>query len=230
MADSSILSSILSGNDPLAPQMVPAYIAAQQTQQMLDPNYGMNQGPFGALARVLAGATGYGQGGLQSAVQNVTNQRTAALPELAKLYATDDPYKEAGANTGAYSNVALAQLLAGANPENVAKARLYGAQAAQAGLNLGGFKGIQALAGAGQPVTAAPMPGKNAGAAMPATQPAFPQDYTGRPQSEPDIAAIATMPPALLPQALARMTPAAKAALAAKIAQLRGGTNAAVRP
>jgi hypothetical protein len=220
MADSSTLASILSGNDPLAPQMVPAYVAAQQTQQMLDPNYGMNQGPFGALARVLAGATGYGQGGLLSAVQNVTDARIAAQPEQAKLLASPDPYSTLAANPDAYSPLARSTILNGATPGSVAEARLRGAQAlyntAQAGLANASAAPMPPMYGGTPSTGGGPARGGVPGAsANPGVL------GTGRPQAaaEPDFATIAAMPPQQQAIAVARMTPQQKAALAALIAR-----------
>lgn len=241
MAD-NLLASILSGSDPLAPQILPGYMGSQYTSAALDNSFGMNAGPFGALAKTLAGVMG--GNAMRESVPQVTAARTAALPELAKLYASDDPYKELASNPGSYSPVAMAQLLAGASPEAVAKARLLNTQVAQAGLNLKGYQGIPALAAAGQAVPA-PLTGRNAGAATPGTQATFPQAYTGRPQqqqapaqpaaatAEPDMGAIASMPAPQQAEAVKRMLPSQKAALAALIAKLqagRGGANGIVRP
>ncbi len=226
MADSSLLASIISGNDPLAPQMVPAYVAAQQTNAMLSPEYGMNSGPFGALAKVLAGATGYGQAGLKDAVQNVTDQRNAARPEIARLLASPDAFSALAANPQA-SPLASAAVLNGATPNSVAEARLHGAQAlynaAQANLANKPLTPTSPMYGGASPT----MPGRTAGAAAPMAPAAFPQDYTGRPQAEPDVASIAGMPPAQRIQILARMNPAQRAALAAKLAQMQGGSGGA---
>lgn len=232
MADSSLLASIISGNDPLAPQMVPAYMAAQQSQQMLDPNYGMNQGPFGALARVLAGATGNGQGALKDAVANVTAQRQAANPEiLGAVTNPSGPLNYAAQHPG-MNPVALAHILA--QPPDTVQNYIEAARLGRSNqpgatpLVPSALPGWGKVPGVMSPAQVAPLAAVN----KPAPQAAFPQDYTGRPASEPDVGTIAAMPPVMQAQALARMNPAQKAALAAMIAKYRaqGGGNAAVRP
>ncbi len=232
MADSSLLASIISGNDPLAPQMVPAYMAAQQSQQMLEPNYGMNQGPFGALARVLAGATGYGQGPLKDAVANVTAQRQAANPEILGALTNPSGPLNYAAQHPEMSNVGLAHVLA-TPPDTIQNyieaARLGRANQPGAAPLVPALPGWGKIPGSMAPAQAAPLAavGKPAQASTPA---AFPGGYTGRPEVEPDVASIATLPPAQRLQALARMSPAQRAALAAKIAQMQGGAGGGARP
>lgn len=128
MADSSLLAAILSGNDPLAAQMLPAYQGAQLSQAALDPNFGHNEGWAGALAKTIAGFRGGAM--TNDAVNNLVQQRMAAQPEEAKLLANPDPYSELANNPDAYSPLARAMVLNGANPGSVADARLKAAQAA----------------------------------------------------------------------------------------------------
>jgi hypothetical protein len=125
MAGENLLASILSGQDPLAAQMVPAYQAAQRGQAAINQDYGHNEGPFGALAKTLMGVEG---SNLQPAVQNVVNQRVANQPNLAQLLASSDPYQALAAHPGNYSPLSAGTLLAGASPESVADARLKAAQ------------------------------------------------------------------------------------------------------
>jgi hypothetical protein len=161
MADPSLLASILSGQDPLAAQMVPGYLAAQQAQAAINPEYGHNEGIAGALAKTLAGIGG---AGMQPAVQNVVNQRVAAQPQLAQLLASNDPYKKlAEGGPGQYGPVASAALL-NASPEQVANTRLLNASAGLGGLNLSGYEGLNQLRQAGQPPPTGPMRGPGAGA------------------------------------------------------------------
>jgi hypothetical protein len=200
--------------------MVPAYAAAQQARTMMDPSYGMNQGWGGALAKILAGATGNGIPALQSAVQNVTDQRIAAQPEQAKLLASPDPYATLAANPNAYSPLARAMILNGATPGSVAESRLKGAQAlfstAQGNLANAAAAPMPSMYG-GTPSTG----GGQARGGVPGALANPGVLGTGRPQAaaEPDFATIAAMPPQQQAIAVARMTPAQKAALAALIAR-----------
>lgn len=146
MADSSLLASLIAGQDPLAAQMLGGYQGAQLSGAALDPAFGHNEGPFGALAKTIAGFSGGNQ--LRDAVQAVAAQRAANRPEMAGVLAGDDPYKTIAANPSGYSDQTLAQLLSGATPQSVAEARLAGANAKLAGLNVAGFQGATPAAGA----------------------------------------------------------------------------------
>jgi hypothetical protein len=158
MADPSLLS-ILSGQDPLAAQMVPGYQIAQRTQAALNP-----ENPGGILGGLGKALMGLDSGGLQPAVQNVVNQRVAAQPQLAQLLASNDPYKKlAEGGPGQYGPVASAALL-NASPEQVANTRLLNASAGLGGLNLSGYEGLNQLRQAGQPPPTGPMRGPGAGA------------------------------------------------------------------
>jgi hypothetical protein len=125
MADSNLLASILSGQDPLAPQMAQGLQGAQLSATAAsDPN--STYGPIGVLAKFLGASQGHDM--LNNAVQNATQARIAARPELAQLLAQPDPY--AAAAQGQHSPLALAGIMGGATPESVADARLKAAQGA----------------------------------------------------------------------------------------------------
>lgn len=84
MAD---LASIISGTDPLAPLM----LQAEQQQQLLnsarDASQWQNQGLAGALARTIAG---FGGGGAQNTVNQITQQRMSAYPDIVKMLAAPE--------------------------------------------------------------------------------------------------------------------------------------------
>jgi|SRR5579859_736556 len=135
MADPSLLG-ILSGTNPLDPQILQGQVGAQQYDASLNPNVGHNEGPFGWLGKTLLGMGG--MNAMRQAVQQTTNANTAASPDLAKLLANPDPY--AALAQGGANPVAAARLLQGATPETVAAARNQAAQAALAQLNVKGYQ------------------------------------------------------------------------------------------
>lgn len=171
MADGNLLAALLSGQDPLASQMVPGLQGAQLSQAALDPAYGHNEGVFGALAKTLAGLTGGPM--VQGAVNNTAGARVAAQPELARLLASPDPYAELAARPHDYGPVASSALLNGANPDAISQARLRAAQgeflrgkvglAQQLGPLIAAAGGGAAVGGAA-PQRAAGPAGVNAGA------------------------------------------------------------------
>ena len=225
MADSNLLAALLSGQDPLAPGMVPGYQGAQLSAQATNPEFGHNEGLFGALAKTLAGFAGPNM--LQNSVQNTTAARTAAQPDLARLLAQPDPYAAAAQNPQAINPIALSRLT-NASPLQVAQTREASANAALAGLNVSGFGAAQ---GQGAPVgpvaapaskTIAPAPPGGGLAAI----------GNGRYQQEPSdpIAQAAAMSPQQR-QALLQ-NPQARAGILMRLRMLaaqraQGGGNAA---
>jgi hypothetical protein len=124
MADPNLLASILSGQDPLAPQMTQGLQGAQLSATAA-ANPEATFGPIGVLAKFLGASQGHDM--LNNAVQQTTQARTAARPELAQLLAQPDPY--AAAAQGQHSPLAMAGILGGATPENVAQTREAAARA-----------------------------------------------------------------------------------------------------
>jgi hypothetical protein len=125
MADQSLLAQILSGQDPLAAQMLPAYQGSQLSNAALDPSFGHNEGPFGALAKTIAGFSGGNQ--MRDAVQALVQARNANRPELAQVLASPDPFKAVADNPN-LSPLTQAGILNGATPNTVAEARLHAMQ------------------------------------------------------------------------------------------------------
>lgn len=148
MAD---LASIISGTDPLAPLV----LRAEQQQQLLnsarDASQWQNQGPFGALARTIAGIRG---GGDNPALNQIVQQRAAAMPEVFQALASPNAYQY-GAQHPETSPIGLASILA--NAPAAARANLEGATATGqgitnqlSGIDLAAYQQRQkALAGAG---------------------------------------------------------------------------------
>jgi hypothetical protein len=219
MADPSLLASIISGTNPLAPQMLGAYQGAQQAGAAIDPAYGHNEGPAGALAKTLLGF----QGGnaLRQGVQQTTDANTAAMPDLARLLANPDPYGQLA--QGGVNPIAASRLLQGASPEMVGDARLKAAQAAIFGAHANFLNG----AGVRPPSSAAP--------AAPAMGNAAPAALTSgvstlRPTvasaGDLDPVSLAMMPTQQAATVLAQATPQQLAAYYAKLNKLKGGANA----
>ncbi|HEY2104893.1 MAG TPA: hypothetical protein VGH29_03875, partial [Candidatus Binataceae bacterium] len=150
MADPSLLS-ILSGQDPLAAQMVPGYQIAQRTQAALNP-----ENPGGILGGLGKALMGLDSGGLQPAVQNVVNQRVGNQQNLASLLSQPDPFSAlANARPGQYSPLSGGTLLAGATPESVADAQMKQQEVTgQAAKNAAALSQFRAQAAA----TGTPMP------------------------------------------------------------------------
>lgn len=215
MADTNLLAALLSGANPLAPQMVGGYQGAQLSEAALNPNFAHNEGPFGALAKTIAGFSGGNQ--LRQAVEATTAARQAATPDLARLLASNDPFAAIAANPSA-NPIAQAQILQGATPESAADARL---KAAQAGLVGAQMKEYNNIGTPRQPLYASPTSTQKqiAGSGVPLT--------LGTGFADP-IEGILAMP-AGSPQQIAavgRLTRAQKVALAAKL-KAQGGANAA---
>jgi hypothetical protein len=98
MADGAGLAGIISGTDPMAPVEMRALQTYQMGQQAQDTSQWANQGIWGALGRGIAAARG---SGAADQLQQITQARMAALPDLAAAYASDDPYKWAASNASA---------------------------------------------------------------------------------------------------------------------------------
>lgn len=249
MADATLLQ-LLSGADPLAAQMLAASQGQALTNASLDPSFGHNEGLFGALAKTIAGIRGGGM--TNDAVQQIVAQRQAALPELAKLLASDNPF--AAAASGNVSPGALAAFMAGQTPESAAATRKALAAAQLGELDVAGWKRAQAQragiaapadAGAGAlPQADAGIDTPAGGISSPASKKAAPPPARaatptasltsaagltdGRaPAAAPsaDIASsIGTLPEGQQTQALASLSPQDRAKLVADLAaKLRGG-------
>ncbi len=117
MADPNLLAQLLAGG-PLAPMQVGGYQGAQLSDAALNPAFAHNQGPFGALAKTIAGFSGPPM--LQRAAEQATAARMGANPELARMLASNDPFGMAGAQ-GA-NPVASGLLLAGQTPSSASGA------------------------------------------------------------------------------------------------------------
>jgi hypothetical protein len=110
MADSNLLAAILAGQDPLAPQMLQGMQGAQLSATAA-ANPESTYGPIGVLAKFLGASQGHDM--QNSAVQNTTQARIAAQPELARLMANPNPYQELAQNPQGYSPLTRSAFLAG---------------------------------------------------------------------------------------------------------------------
>ncbi len=213
MADTNLLAALLSGSNPLGPQMLGGYQGAQLTDAALNPAFAHNEGPFGALAKTLAGFSGAPM--LRQAVEATTAARTGANPELARMLASNDPFTMA-ASPGA-NPVAVSQLLAGASPASAAAARLADAQAqqavAQANLTKEPYPGAPLL-----PSTSGATPPAVAQVATTATG-----STTGRTPAVDSLTEIANLAPELRGEAIAKIPdPKIRAAMMARLMRMRG--------
>ncbi len=185
----------------------------------LDPAYGHNEGPFGALGKMLAAARGGPM--LQQGVQAATAGNMAAMPDLAKLLASPDPYTALSGNIEGTNPVAAARLLNGAMPEDVAKARLATAQAAFQGART--TDALNKMKGTPTPMYLTP--GAGAGVAAPSGPSAISGITTGRPEADP-VAEMAALPPDQRAAKIGAMTPQQKLAYIAALKK-RGSASAA---
>jgi hypothetical protein len=216
MADTNLLAALLSGSNPLAPQMLGGYQGAQLSDAALNPAFAHNEGPFGALAKTLAGFSGAPM--LRQAVEATTAARTGANPELARMLAGNDPFTMAAA-PGA-NPIAVSQILAGATPASAAAARLADAQAR---FMSGKVDQLNA------PDTGAPMlPSTSGGrAAAPSALPVIAAPTTGRAPAVDSLTEIANLAPEARAEAIAKIAdPRARAALMARLARMRGANAA----
>jgi len=221
MADTSLLASIIAGQDPLAPEMLNAYRGAQLSSAALDSNFGTNAGPLGALAKFIAGAQGGSM--LNNAVGQISSARAASLPEQARIYASPDPFAEIA--KGGYSPQTLAQVLAGATPANVEEARLRAAQAGMAANDLAGLRNIQASVQGGSQPGVGPLAGRGGGAISGAAGPLQPTagpPIGGRLQQPPIAEGAGPMQPVSDPVTVAaKLAPGAPRALLGQNPQQR---------
>lgn len=220
MADGSILAAILAGNDPQAAQMLQGYQGAQLQGASIDPNFGHNEGPFGALAKTIAGIRGSGM--TNDAVQALTAARQSAQPDLARLLAGNDAFKAIADSPSGYNPSAVSRALAGANPGSVAEMRLKQAQAGLATNRIQPgppmpslYQGVDALSAASP---------RAKGSTGPLTMTAGPP-VGGRMAPAPDLGidlpSIATMEGPQQAQAIAKLNPQQRIALGSQIAKAR---------
>lgn len=186
MADSTLLS-VLAGTDPQAAQMLAAGQGIQLGNAALDPAFGHNEGPFGALAKTIAGIRGGGM--LNNAAQQIIPARQAALPELAQVYASEDPLKAVA--SGNYSPQTLSMALSGVNPLNAAQAREAAANAALGNLNVRGFQAAQGSGASAPNGISAPA---SRGVAPPIGPMTSGPPVSGRPAQEPIQGAMPSDP------------------------------------
>jgi hypothetical protein len=228
MADPNLLASIIAGQDPLSAQMLQGQQGAQLSGAALNPEFGHNEGIAGALAKTLAGFSGHDM--LNNAVQNTTQARIGAQPDMARLLASNQPYQDMANNPGGYNPLARAALLNGASPLQAAQTKEALANAALANLNVTGFGNAQAnpspaSAGIGAPAMrrVAPLPTGNFSALGSGRYP-----QAAAPSPDMDPAAIA----ALSPQQRQAMlqNPQTRAALLAKLRALAAQQNAPAQP
>ncbi len=225
MADPSLLASIISGTNPLAPQMLGAYQGAQLSSAGLDPNFGHNEGPFGALGKIIAAARGGPM--LQQGVEATTAGNMAAMPDLAKLLASPDPYTALAGNVPGTNPVAAARLL-NATPEDVAKTRLANMQ-----MGLIGAKINQA----NQPGTRLPLfSPTTTGAAGAGSNNAPGTSFTAitgasaRPATDADLVPILALPDAQAAAKLAQIKATNPKLWALYQSKVRGAGNATAKP
>lgn len=182
MADAT-LASIISGTDPLAPLELRALQQQQLLSSARDASQWANQGPFGALARTIAGFSG---GPSQSTVGNIAGQRVAAQPQtIAALANPGGPLAYAAQHPG-MNPISAADLINGptagtGQAQALAAIKLRYDRLAQ---GLDPYTGAPAVGGTGAPVVPGVAPGapRAAGIVPPAPAgAAFPQGYTGRP-------------------------------------------------
>jgi hypothetical protein len=224
MADD--LAGILAGN-PLAPLQLQALQSQQLVTAADDPSKWADMGWGGALAHALSGAVFPGRA--QAAVQQISDARTAALPDLAQAYAADNPYDWAANNPNA-NPLARAMILS-QNPTEVAGVKSKMAetqlQRAQAGLAQWQLGQRPALSSGGGYLTtphgAAPggggvgVPGVTGPASTAGTDRTALDDVTtGRPQAANPFASIPPAGPQRMAW-LARLTPQQRAYFAQKV-------------
>lgn len=217
MADPN-LASILAGQDPLSPQILQGLEGAQLSQTAADPT-ASGGGWGGVLARFLAASQGHDM--QNQAVQDTTQARIAARPELAQLLAQPDAY--AAAAQGQHSPLAMAGVLNGATPENIAQTHEAAARAAYLGAqaNLANRTGMPMPPMYGPAAPARPAGAPSApGVSLPGTG-RYPQPQAGAGGAEADPVAQAMT---LTPQQRAAMQGPQRAQI---IAQLRARMMAA---
>lgn len=212
------LASLISGTDPLAPIELRAYQAIQNANAVRDASQWANQGPFGALARTIAGFGAPMQA--QNALQQVAAAKAAANPQLFQALASGNPYQW-GANNPQAGPVALSSILANAPAATKA---LY--EGSAAGLNLQNLASLQALSKASNPTAPGLAPNaavvNKAPVAAPAATPTQP-DLTGVPS--PAVSGVLPTQAAGLPNPMALAT-ANPGVRAAALAQMSGAQRA----
>lgn len=209
------LASIISGTDPTAPIQLRAYQAIQNANAVRDASQWNNQGPFGALARTIAGFSAAPQA--QDAVAQIAAAKAAANPQLFQALASGNPYAW-GANNPQASPVALSSILQ--NAPAAAKA-LY--EGSAAGLNINNLASLQALSKANQNQPPGSTPTPNAAVVNKAPVAVPQSNLTAQPA--PDATAVSGVLPAAPPiSTFAAMTPGNRAAA---LAQMSGQQRAA---
>jgi hypothetical protein len=226
MADTNLLAALLSGSNPLAPQMLGGYQGAQLSDAALNPAFAHNEGPFGALAKTLAGFSGGPM--MRQAVEATTAANNAARPEvLAAMNSPGGPLQYAAQNPD-MSQTGLAQILAqdpAKTIQQIEAARLGRLNAA----NPMGATSVSAAAPGIWPKIGPATAGGVGGASLIPTTIA--NDTTGRPSASPagndPFEAIQALPAQARPAAIAGMNKQQLAVYLAKLRQMKGGQSAA---
>jgi hypothetical protein len=174
MADGAGLAGIISGTDPMAPVEMRALQTYQMGQSAQDTSQWANQGIFGALGRGIAAARG---SGAADQLQQVTQARMAALPDLAAAYAADDPYKWAASNPNA--NPLARWTILTQTPDQVAATKQRMAETALKRAELPRAEAVGGLATSGGLGSVPTLPaGGGAPTSAPAAAPPSPQPAT----------------------------------------------------
>lgn len=195
MADAS-LASIISGTDPLAPLELRATQAQQLLNSVRDSSQWANQGPFGALARTIAGFQAPSMA--QDTLSQIVQARQAANPDIVKMLAAPQGAASYAAANPNISPLAMA-LAANQTPNEAIQGAGVGIANQINALNLNAY---QARARALQQGT--PMPGAITApvAKSAATSPTLPASAPNNPVSTSTSASAAptTVAPAAIPQ------------------------------
>jgi hypothetical protein len=144
MADPNILAQILAGNDPLSPQIAQGLQGAQLSSDTI--NSPPAHGPFGVLAKYLGASQGHDM--LNNAVQQTTQARLGAQPDMARLMASPNAYQDLATKPQDFNPIARSAFLSG-GPEQAQKYQLGQQLTTEAALkNAAGIAALRAQAAA----------------------------------------------------------------------------------
>jgi hypothetical protein len=224
MADTNLLAALLSGSNPLAPQMLGGYQGAQLSDAALNPAFAHNEGPFGALAKTLAGFSGAPM--MRQAVDATTAANNAARPELlAAMNAPGGPLQYAGQHPE-MSQTGLAQILAQPPAQTIQQI-----EAARLGrLNAANPMGATSVSAAAPWIWPKTGPAAAGGAGLIPTTAA--NDTSGRPSSAASLGndpfeMIQALPAPARPAAIAAMNKPTLDRYLAALRKMKGGQSAA---
>ena len=230
MADASLLATLLSGQNPLAPEQLGGYRGAQMLNGLSD-TAGTNGGLLGALAQGIRGAAGTAM--LRNSVNDTTAAGNAAQPDLLAAYSSPQGAVNYAAQNPGMNKFALARILAGAEPTSGQSQALNAINVARYRTlnNLDPNTGLPVQGATPYPTTPAGVVGPpsvgHGGARMaPPPAQAFPQGFNGRaiPASGTLDQTISRLSSAGTPEARAQIIqsipPDQLAALQARLSQL----------